>query len=169
MLVRQIQQAAGDGGTRTTLAAMAALIHRGAVNPLVRDAAIRLVRGRVGERDSAGQLDILRWFLSTHMTFTPDPQGIEMVHGAEVLLRAIMRDGVVSADCDDAAVLSGALAKALGYRVRLVAVALDGRRGFGHVWAEAQGRDGAWTDFDVTRAAQGLGNRVGRVLTVGVR
>ena len=53
--------------------------------------------------------------------------------------------------------------------VRLVAVALDGRPQFAHVWTEARTRDGRWIEFDVTRAAQGLdGRRIGRTLVVRV-
>lgn len=168
MLVQQIDQAHGDGGTRTTLAVMAHLIRSGSVSPVVREAAIGLTRG-VPSRDGREQAAVIRWFVATHVTFMPDPDGVELVHGADVLVRAIRRDGVVAADCDDVAVLAGALAKSIGMPVRLVAVALDGRQAFGHVWAEARDRGGVWHDFDVTRSAQGLdGQRVNRTLIVRV-
>jgi transglutaminase-like putative cysteine protease len=67
------------------------------------------------------------------------------------------------------AVLAGALAKSIGFPVRLMAVALDGRPVFGHVWAEARNRQGQWVDFDVTRSAQGLERaRITRVLPMRV-
>lgn len=166
--VYRMEQPQGDGGTHVTLRVMVSLIQRGASNPLVRDAAIRMTRG-VGERDQIGQLAILRWFLQSHVTFMRDPAGIELVQAPDVLLRQIMRDGVAAMDCDDVAVLAGALAKSIGFPVRLMAVALDGRPVFGHVWAEARNRQGQWVDFDVTRSAQGLERaRITRVLPMRV-
>lgn len=169
MQVWRIEQPSGDGGTRTTLAVMRALILRQSSDPLVRSVVSKLVQG-VAPRDGVGQLRVIRHFLESYTTFLRDPRTVELVHTPHWMLQQIERHGLVSVDCDDVAVLAATLASAIGYPVRLVAVALDAAgRPFSHVWAEARDRAGVWVDFDVTRSAQGLDTaRITRSLTVSV-
>lgn len=72
------------------------------------------------------------------------------------MLRQWQRDGVVSGDCDDAAVLAGALTNAIGFQPQAV-VAGFRRPGaaYQHVYTvvplDPFGSE--WIDFDVTRPA----------------
>lgn len=61
--------------------------------------------------------------------------------------------GYATGDCDDAAILSAALALAMGLPVRWVLLGFSPGGAYRHVYAEAcQG--GRWVDFDVTKPAQ---------------
>lgn len=85
--------------------------------------------------------------------FVPDPKGVELLKSPAVMLNEWRQSGVASGDCDDAAILSGSLALAMGLRVRWVVLGFTPTGPFRHVFAEA--RDGSrWVDFDVTRPAQ---------------
>lgn len=149
----------GDAGTRVTLERMAALAMAGASDPTVR----RMAREIVAEdRDP---IAALREWMAQRVVFRRDPSGVELLHSPVLMLQAIQVQGSVRVDCDDAAILGAALALSLGYTVRWVVVALDGRKSFQHVWAEVQDREGKWRELDVTRKSQSLGNRVTRQWT----
>lgn len=146
----------GDAGTRETLDAMATMIRREALHPLVREAAWQVRQWRV-PGEALGEA-VRRW-VNAHFTFVPDPVHEERLHTPEVQLRQIRMGGVSRGDCDDAAVLAGAVAASLGMRTRLVVVAfLDKRAPFSHVWVEVAPSTGlgAWIECDVTRPMQSV-------------
>lgn len=162
---RQVSIAEGDAGTDQTAAEMADLIRNGALTPRVRDVATAIA---ANGRDDLSQLLMLRDWVARHFQFMRDPASGELLHDTDFMLSRIQRDGVMRADCDDAAILGGALACAIGANVSLILVALDpGADGapkpYSHVWASASppvacidpntGKQ-VWIEFDVTRPAQ---------------
>lgn len=150
----------GDAGTIATVRRMARLVITGATDPLVRDTASTVVAG-VSGREPVQQAQAIRRWLASHFQFLRDPHGAELLHSPRLLLTWVGQRGKVQADCDDAAILGAALARAIGLKVRFVVVGfLAPSAPFRHVWAEASASSGPhageWVEFDVTRQAQAI-------------
>lgn len=149
---------------------MRAMVYREFMNPLVRLTASEIVGGISGQ-DGLEQAHAIREYLENHTEFLRDPDGVEMLHGPVWQLQQIRQNGVVRVDCDDVAMLSAALGKAVGLRARFVVVGFGNPKApYRHVWAELSPRNPpAWIDMDITRPAQGLPfNAIARVLNVDV-
>lgn len=148
----------GDAGVRATVAQMIRLIRLGSSSPTVRKAATSLVK-YVQARDYLAQSSVIRAWVASHLKFLRDPRGTELLHTPDVLLSMISTGGTAYADCDDAAILAGALALAIGLRVRIVTVAFkDPSAPFTHTFAEVGSPigDPKWLEQDVTRSAQSI-------------
>lgn len=156
---RRLDIADGDLGTDQTVAEMSRLICAGALTPQVRDVAVSLAT-RAGD-DPLERLYAIRDYLASNFRFVPDPSSGELLHDPATLLAQIDRTGEARGDCDDAAILGGALACAVGFRVALIVVGFDDGP-FSHVWASASppqacvdrsGRQ-VWIELDTTRPMQ---------------
>ena len=162
---RSLVIAEGDPGTAQTVSEMATLIRDGALTPDVRNTAVNLV-GQID--DPLRQLLFLRSWLERNFRFVRDPASGELLHAPDYLMAQVREHGAARGDCDDAAILAGALACAVGFQVALITVAVGKGKSrgallpFSHVWAsasppfackDASGRQ-VWVEFDVTRPAQ---------------
>ena len=144
------------------------MVFREFMNPMVRLTASEIVAGMP---DGFEQATAIRDYLHNRVEFLRDPDGVEMLHGPVWQIQQIRRNGTVQVDCDDVAMLSAALGKAVGLRARFVVVGFDSRKSpYRHVWTELSPRNmPAWVDMDITRPAQGLPmKRIARVLNVDV-
>ncbi len=90
-------------------------------------------------------------YLKRNLRFVPDPVGVEAIATPSFHLLAIQRDGFSAGDCDDAATLAGALARAVGAPVRLALASFRPDRKFHHTWAEGLA-SGVWVQLDPFRA-----------------
>lgn len=160
--VHTISISAGDYGATQTADSMVRLIRQGAVMPIVRQTALQIVAS--DPRDQRIQAGTLKTWLHSRFRFVRDPFGAELLHTPEYLLRQLGRDGYVQGDCDDAAILGGALARSIGFRTRLIVVAFhDPRAPFSHVWVEIGDLNGKWWyELDVTRSRPDLESKVSR-------
>lgn len=142
----------GDAGTLATAQRMAALVREGSTEPLVRQTAVEIVRAVPG-RDYARLAQTVRAWLARKVQFLRDPYNDELLHSPAFLLTTLRQNPTIRVDCDDAAILGAALARAVGLRTRFVVVGfLSPEAPFRHVWAEAAGPIGnEWTELDVTR------------------
>jgi transglutaminase-like putative cysteine protease len=142
----------GDLGTYATVAAMTQAANRALTTPRVVQTAARIVRA-VNVRDPVQVWRALRQWLVAHFQFVPDPLDVETIRTPLEQLRQIDERGVMLGDCDDAATLIAALAKAVGQRVRFVVLGFKTATApYQHVYAEMATPDG-WADFDITRTA----------------
>lgn len=112
---------------------MARLIKEGAKDQTIRDKAAQLVRG-LSVRDSnarnyLAQANAIFQFVRDHVRYLRDIDGMETLHPAPWVL--VNRYG----DCDDKTVLSMALARAIGFPVRIVAVGYHGQS-YSHVFGQ---------------------------------
>jgi len=152
---------AGDAGTFATVEA---------IRELVRDAqsndAVRRLGEAIGTEGSIAQRALrLRDWIDRHFVFVSDPPTHEMLTTPAEQLRQIATYGAAFGDCDDAAVLAGALAHAAKLPVRIVLLGFGPPPvPFSHVFVEIPSPHGA-VDMDVTRPAQVL-TRPSRVLRV---
>jgi transglutaminase-like putative cysteine protease len=134
----------GRQGTVETLRAMAELTESAQLDPITRSTALRILGLAKNPQQFAER--VRRW-VKAHMLLVDEP--VEMIARPEWMLTQIGRTRLVG-DCDDAAVLAGALILALGIPVRYVAIANPERPGdFIHVYPEAL-TSGAWQPFDPT-------------------
>ena len=130
---------AGDQGTQATLSLMRKLVDgpNGAMNLVVREAAINLVR-QVGdiEHNALGQLQAIYYFVRDRIMFVGDVAGVETLQSPRYTLH------VKAGDCDDRATLMAALARAIGIPAelsfRVVAANPSAPRAFSHVFVMAR-------------------------------
>lgn len=168
-LVQRFTIDEGDAGVRQTVARMAELIRAGVATPAARRVATQIVAS-VTPTDYLGQIYAIREYLTNHVQFLRDPAGVELLHTPDLLLSMIDQNGAAYVDCDDAAILGGTLAGAIGMRVALVTVAfLDSKRqkqytDMSHIWASVSPPSGMydesgtqlWIELDATRPFQAL-------------
>lgn len=155
------------GFTRATLREMQKQVNACFYRSPVLDVAVGIVReDGVSGRDSVGMYHSLRDWIAARVEFLPDPlvDG-DVLRVPAYLLNEIARFGVARADCDDCAMLSAALGKAVGLPARFRVL---GFPAWAHVYTELLTADG-WAELDVTepneRRAWARNNPVTRAAT----
>lgn len=139
-------------GSMQTLQRMREVVNKSLTDPFVIETARRIVAAYPA-RDYDGHARAVRDYLDEHLQFVRDPRGVEMLSTPRYLLTQIARRYIVQGDCDDAAILGAALAKAVGLKARLVAVGFFRKDApLSHVYAVVQGR--RWHSLDTTRPAR---------------
>ena len=136
----------GYPGTKRTVEHMRALIRGGVKDFYVRQKAIDiLLEKRVRPKDYLGEIRALFEWVQANIRYTKDPFRLEMLHAPRRMLE--LRAG----DCDDVAILLGAMLEGIGHPVRLVLTGPDPLRPrlFSHVYVEAHHR-GRWIPLDAT-------------------
>lgn len=142
--------APGELGAHQTLAKMRSLVNSSLTDPLIIATARRLAV-TLPSRDTDSQARAVRAYLLEHLQFVNDPRGLELLATPHYLLTQIAQRYVVQGDCDDAAILGCALAKAIGLRCRFVILGFTyANAPFSHVFGIVKGRSG-WIDLDTTR------------------
>jgi transglutaminase-like putative cysteine protease len=145
-LITRVAIPRGYAGTMQTAKRIAALIRRGAADFGVRQHAIDvLVRRNVRPKDYLNEMRALFEWVQRRVRYTKDPYRIELLHAARRMLQ--LRAG----DCDDMAILLGAMLKSIGHPVRLVLCGPDRSRPdlFTHVYLEGFHK-GRWIPLDAT-------------------
>lgn len=144
----------GEPGARVTLDRMRALVNASLVDPVVINTAKGIV-SMLPARAYVDHIRAVRDWMSDRFLFCKDPLGVELLHEPRYLLDIISRSFYAQGDCDDAAILSAALIKAIGLRARFVAVGFLGESGpLVHVYTIAEDPvTGRWYELDTTRAA----------------
>ena len=133
-------------GTGRTVEHIKALIRAGVKNFYVRQKAIDiLLEKEVRPKDYLGEIRTLFEWVQQNVRYTKDPFRLEVLHSARRMLE--LRAG----DCDDLAILLGAMLESIGHPVRLVLTGPDPLRPrlFTHVYLEAYHR-GRWIPLDPT-------------------
>lgn len=143
----------GDLATWMTLRAMRRLVCEGVADVLTVETAHTIIRACPPRDVRCNALSIRAW-LARNFKFVPDPVMQETLRPSRRLLEQFARDGVVSGDCDDAAVLGAALAASVGF-IPWAVVAGFRRPGahFQHVYTvlPMEPYSPGWIDLDVTR------------------
>ena len=153
----------GDAGTAETVAAMRDLIVAGAALPIVQDTARMLLTTVPRDSNPAEYgyrvIGAIREYVANRWEFRDDPPREELLYTPDVQLHMIDALGVMRADCDDAAILFGALGLALGFEVCIVVVAfLTPDAPYTHTWSQLRPATGGavWIEGDVTRTMQAI-------------
>lgn len=133
-------------GKSRTVEHMVALIRAGARDSYVRQKALDiLLERRVNPKDYLGEIKALFEWVQQNIRYTKDPFRPEVLHSVRRMLE--LRAG----DCDDMAILLGAMWEATGHPVRLVLAGPDPLRPhlFTHVYLEVYCK-GCWIPLDLT-------------------
>lgn len=120
--------------------------------------AARQIVARAAQRDEPAQAQMLRQWMQQHFQFVKDPDGREDQRDPRYMLNKIQAFGKYLGDCDDAATLSAALAKAIGIPARFIAAAFADPGPFQHVYTvvypmDPRARQRRPLEMDVTRPA----------------
>ena len=122
------------------------LIKQGAKDFYVRQKAIDiLLEKQVKPKDYLGEIKALFEWVQRHIRYTKDTFQVEVLHSARRMLE--LRAG----DCDDMAILLGAMLEAIGHPVRLVLSGPDPLKPdlFTHIYLEVFHK-GRWIPLDAT-------------------
>ena len=136
----------GRLGTQKTVEHVQALIRAGAKDFYVRQKAIDiLMEKHVKPKDYLAEIKALFDWVQQQIRYTKDTFQVEVLHSARRMLE--LRAG----DCDDMAILLGAMLEAIGHPVRLVIIGPDPLRRdlFTHIYLEVFHR-GRWIPLDAT-------------------
>lgn len=156
MRVQSLPIPHGDAGTAVTVQQMWRLIEQGKKNPLLREAALRIVQeARVPATHYVGEARaIFRWTLQ-HIRFTRDIRARETLHSPEEILR------LGAGDCDDCTVLVLALAQSIGLEGRITTISTlppdeNGPGEYTHVYPSVFA-NGRWFALDCAREHPAFG------------
>lgn len=144
----------GDGGTAQTIRVMRRLVDQALTDQTFIRFAVDLVRN-VPAYDDNGELSALYGWVLGNIRYTKDPVSKEKLYPPQELLQ------IRAGDCDDLAMLLGALALALGYPARLITLSADPDfpNEFSHVYTEAECPPGSgeWVPLDAARPGAQFG------------
>lgn len=144
----------GDAGTMDDLAKMRRLVSDAMDSPPVVYAARELVTRAGANRDARGSALAIRDFLEHVWRYVDDPTDRELLRDPDAMLEEYARTGVITGDCDEAAVLGAALGRAVGLEDLFTVLAFDqgpARDQFAHVFAVLLTPAGELIDLDVTK------------------
>jgi hypothetical protein len=153
----RVSIAYGDAGVEQTLTVMAQLIDEGVDSPHVVLFA-RMMAVRAGVRNQYAQAQAIRAWMARVWRFVDDPPDRDLVTSADWLLAQLQVSPIIAGDCDEAAILGGALGKSVGMFVRLVVLGFPSSEPaepdrLSHVYAVLLTDDGREVSLDVTRPA----------------
>jgi hypothetical protein len=145
----------GDMGSMTTLQHMRSIVASSLHNPRVVETAHWIVR-YCKPRDYVAQAIAIRDWLATAFRFIADPVGVELTRTPDYMLRQYSTQMYVTGDCDDAATLGCALAKAIGIPCKFVMIGFRSNGNYAHVYGvlcPSNGTVRRSVSIDVTRPA----------------
>jgi predicted transglutaminase-like cysteine proteinase len=128
--------------TRATLALIEGKIYRGSTNPKIYQLSRAVVRG-LPEHDHAAEIVALSREVKRRVRFTRDPYRAEAVQDAGDTLT------LGTGDCDDYAVLLGAMLQSVGIPMKLEAVGMG--ENFDHVFLTGRDNAGVYVPLDLSR------------------
>jgi transglutaminase-like putative cysteine protease len=118
-------------------------------DPVVLEEAKRVIRS-AGGKNRFSQAHAIASHMQSVMHFVRDPYQIETLHTPRYMIDRYIPHGIFEADCDDYAILSAALAKAVGLKTVFVIMGfLDQSAPWAHVFTMAETERG-WVPFDVS-------------------
>ena len=114
----------GPSGIAQTLVAMQGLIVDSDSHREVKDTAVAIIKD-IQPNEHKEQVDAIAAWVRGHMKYVRDINGVEEVQAPHILLAKIAQQGWAYGDCDDYATLIATLLRAVGFRTRLEAVAVE--------------------------------------------
>lgn len=148
----------GEAAMIKTLAIMRELINKAAEDYYVRRWAEKMTEG-VGRKDLQKIMAIYS-YLSQSLEYCKDMHGTEMLKTPKLVLQLMEMGEPPQLDCDCMTMLVLALAKSVGLKGAMRAVALPPNEQYSHVYAIAGVIDNGkeqWIPVDLTRPDKGFG------------
>lgn len=142
----------GPASAPATLQAMRAVVHQALTRAPVWTVTAHALQGVGGH--SVDRAAALARFLRSHFTYVHDPTSMELLTDPTLHALGMLDHGMTYGDCDDAAMLAGAMGRAAGLPAQLVAVGYRRTGPLAHVYATLRTAAG-WANMDVTLPPQG--------------
>ena len=136
----------GAAGVRATLDAMIRAANSASITLQIRDLAESIIQA-VPDKDYAGQINAIQRWVKTHIRYVRDPVHAEMLKTPHALLESPY------GDCDDQATLVAALAQAIGFPARFIAIGMHDPCIFEHVYAEVR-LGTVWVSVETTEPVE---------------
>jgi hypothetical protein len=129
----------GFSGSPDTLRAMvlAALGPRGEQSMLVRTMSEQIVSG-LRPKDYLGEILAIRNWVAENVRYQNDSLHVEIVKDPQRLIEEWQARGIAVGDCDDIALLIGALALCLGRHVEFIVAGFGAEGHYSHVFARVK-------------------------------
>jgi len=148
------QLLSGEAGTKQTVDLMRKLVDQAVSDQRFVRFAKEIVRG-VPSYNDIGEAHAVYAWVSGNIRYTKDPVTKETLYPPTELLK------IRSGDCDDIAMLMGAIMIALGYPARLITIAAspEAPQEFSHVYLESEvpAGSGQWVAMDAARPGAQFG------------
>lgn len=106
-------QLSGDAGVRQTVETMRGLVNNAITDPLIRRQAFLATQHCPRSDKRCVCYSVLAW-VTRHLAYIPDPRGVEALHDPKMIAKAIHTGRAPYGDCDDFAMYTAALLKAIG-------------------------------------------------------
>ncbi len=121
---------------------------RGEQSAMVRSLKDHIVRD-LTPKDYLSEILAVRNFVAEKVRYSNDALGVEQVQDAQRMAEEIVKHGKAVGDCDDIAVLIGALSRQLGREVDYVVVGFGAPGRYTHVFARVkEPKSGKWIVCD---------------------
>jgi transglutaminase-like putative cysteine protease len=132
----------GAAGIRQTLGYMVSIVKQYRKNPEIRALAERIIAD-VPEKDYIGEIRALFNFVRDNVRYTQDIRDVETLKTPDATLFS------AQGDCDDKSTLIATLCETVGFVTRFIAIGMNQRGVFEHVYAEVK-LGTVWIAMDTT-------------------
>jgi transglutaminase-like putative cysteine protease len=135
MKLEKVDISNGDKGIKEILLKMKDIIIQSDVDD--KDRIIKryakMITSSVPIRDELGQINAILQWVRDHIRYAPDTYQVEEITSPHILLSMYEKGNMgFSSDCDDMALLTASLLRAIGFKVRLEAVAVKHKDRYDH-------------------------------------
>jgi len=135
MNITKVWQEEGEEGVKQTLERMRQFIIESDENRIIKQKAREIVDG-IPPNDELRQIQAIFDWVRANLKYVRDIYGVEEVTRPDKIVHSIANNlNEHSSDCDDFAVLLSALLRAIGFRTRLEALAVNQDIGYDHARA----------------------------------
>jgi hypothetical protein len=128
---------------------------RNIINASVRSYYVRRWAEKITEYadDDYSRAEAIFNFIVSNSRYVPDPVGLELLKSPEVSLQLIEVGNQPAMDCDDSAILMGALMMAVGIPYALRAVSFNEE--YSHIYGLVKIKDRGWIPIDFVVGKKG--------------
>jgi transglutaminase-like putative cysteine protease len=135
MKLEKISLSSGDKGIKEILLKMKDIIIKSDVED--KDRIIKryskMIVSSIPVKDEIGQINAILQWVRKHIKYVPDIYQVEEITPPHILLSMYDKGNLgFSSDCDDMALLTASLLRAIGFKVRLEAVAIKHKNRYDH-------------------------------------
>ena len=135
MNITKVWQSDGEAGIKQTLRRMQELVISSDANRVIKQKAREIIL-KLSPTDELGQIQaIFRW-VQQNLMYVRDIYGVEEITSPDKIVHSVINGlNQHSSDCDDFAILLSALLRAVGFRTRIEALAINQADGYDHARA----------------------------------
>ena len=135
MNITKVWQSSGEAGIKQTLQRMRELVIQSDENRDIKQKAREIISGIPPNNQEAQVQAIFSW-VRKNLEYVRDIYGVEELTRPDKIVHSVLNGlNIHSSDCDDFAMLLSSLLRAVGFRTRLEALAVNQPEGYDHARA----------------------------------